>query len=203
MHDFKPRQQTSDGQRVDPWHAIATMYRGYEFRSKQEARYAVLFDQMGWKWAYEPVDLGGWIPDFWLGERGTLVEVKAFRRLDEFGEAKAKIIKSGCKEPVILFGADPTWIEDPRKHCPHNGVHCGWLFDPVDGITHDLHFGRTQANGQPGLCTMDSGWVNYVWNETGKPARVDVCDMIVERYLIDPWASACNTTKWLPVKDKQ
>jgi hypothetical protein len=56
---------------------IPTLYKGVNFRSRLEARYAVLFDQLGWLWEYEPIDLDGWIPDFVIkGRRPILVEVK-------------------------------------------------------------------------------------------------------------------------------
>ncbi len=40
--------------------AIETIYNGYEFRSRLEARWAVFFDTLGVKWEYEPehYDLG-------------------------------------------------------------------------------------------------------------------------------------------------
>lgn len=55
--------------------AIPTMYAGTQFRSRLEARWAAMFDLLNFKWAYEPVDLNGYIPDFILFER-MLVEVK-------------------------------------------------------------------------------------------------------------------------------
>lgn len=50
---------------------IETQYKGYRFRSRLEARWAVFFDALGIEWQYEPegYDLGeaGWyLPDFWL-----------------------------------------------------------------------------------------------------------------------------------------
>lgn len=50
---------------------IETIYKGYRFRSRLEARWAVFFDVLGMKWDYEKegYDLGklGWyLPDFWL-----------------------------------------------------------------------------------------------------------------------------------------
>ncbi len=33
--------------------AIETRYKGYRFRSRLEARWAVYFDTLGWKWEYE------------------------------------------------------------------------------------------------------------------------------------------------------
>lgn len=46
---------------------IPTLYRFTLFRSRLEARWAAFADLAGWKWKYEPVDLKGWIPDFWFG----------------------------------------------------------------------------------------------------------------------------------------
>lgn len=67
--------------------AIETRYSGYRFRSRLEARYAVLFDSLGIAWDYEPegFELGGgkrYLPDFWLHipdkpGHGYWVEIKA------------------------------------------------------------------------------------------------------------------------------
>jgi hypothetical protein len=60
---------------------IETRYKGYRFRSRLEARWAVVFDAAGVEWHYEHegYDLGerGWyLPDFWLPGLNTHVEVK-------------------------------------------------------------------------------------------------------------------------------
>jgi hypothetical protein len=56
---------------------IPTIYRNRRFRSRLEARWAAFFDQMGWRWEYEPFDLNGWVPDFIIMEHDkVLVEVK-------------------------------------------------------------------------------------------------------------------------------
>src|SRR6266849_9023699 len=44
--------------------AHPTMYKNVLFRSRLEARWAAFFDLIGWTWAYEPIDLIGWTPDF-------------------------------------------------------------------------------------------------------------------------------------------
>ena len=49
--------------------AIETRYKGYRFRSRLEARWAVFFDACGYTWEYEPegFDLGDgvyYLPDF-------------------------------------------------------------------------------------------------------------------------------------------
>jgi len=56
--------------------AIPTLYAGVQFRSRTEARWAAMFDLLRWKWAYEPFDLAGYIPDFVIESR-LMIEVKA------------------------------------------------------------------------------------------------------------------------------
>lgn len=61
--------------------AIETRYKGYRFRSRLEARWAVFFDAMGIRWEYEPegFDMGeaGWyLPDFYLPDFNAWVEIK-------------------------------------------------------------------------------------------------------------------------------
>lgn len=61
--------------------AITTVYKGWRFRSRTEARWAVFFDALGIKWEYEPEgfemsDGTRYLPDFWLPDWGMWVEVK-------------------------------------------------------------------------------------------------------------------------------
>lgn len=60
--------------------AIETQYKGYKFRSRLEARWAVYFDHVGIKWEYEieGYDLDGvrYLPDFWLPLYRLWAEVK-------------------------------------------------------------------------------------------------------------------------------
>jgi len=64
--------------------AIPTAYRGVNFRSRLEARWAAFFDNLNRKWDYEPIDLDGWIPDFVLhgAKEKVLVEVKPIWAFD-------------------------------------------------------------------------------------------------------------------------
>jgi hypothetical protein len=60
---------------------IETVYNGYRFRSRLEARWAVCFDALGIKYEYEPegFDLGDgyyYLPDFYLPEHEVWVEIK-------------------------------------------------------------------------------------------------------------------------------
>lgn len=61
--------------------AIETVFSGYRFRSRLEARYAVLFEELGVEYQYEPegYDLGEWgyyLPDFYLPKHNAFIEIK-------------------------------------------------------------------------------------------------------------------------------
>jgi len=63
---------------MSEWYEIKarpTAYSGINFRSRLEAQWAHLFDQIGMPWEYEPKVEKGWIPDFCLWGK-FLVEVK-------------------------------------------------------------------------------------------------------------------------------
>ena len=62
---------------------IETLYRGYRFRSRLEARWAVFFQTLGMRWEYEPegfkLSTGEWyLPDFrvWFVNEPWWCEVK-------------------------------------------------------------------------------------------------------------------------------
>jgi hypothetical protein len=78
---------------------IQTFYKGYKFRSRLEARWAVFFDALGIKWEYEPegyhLSNGDmYLPDFFLpkfcGPKGIYAEVKPERCIDPKAEQLAR-----------------------------------------------------------------------------------------------------------------
>lgn len=88
---------------------MATIYNGYRFRSRLEARWAVFFDAIGMKYEYEPegYDLGDgvrYLPDFYLPEERCFAEVKANQPND------AELDKM-CR--LVLLAAD--YYELPYK----------------------------------------------------------------------------------------
>lgn len=69
--------------------AIETYYAGHRFRSRLEARWAIVFDNLSLKWEYEPQgyrvgeQARPYLPDFHLPDIGWWVEVKGDQqRLD-------------------------------------------------------------------------------------------------------------------------
>ena len=67
--------------------AIETVYKGYRFRSRLEARYAVMFDALGFEWQYEPEgfdlgEMGYYLPDFFLPKLNVWIEIKGGKATD-------------------------------------------------------------------------------------------------------------------------
>lgn len=88
--------------------AIETKYKGYRFRSRLEARYAVMFDALGIKWEYEKEgydlsEYGWYLPDFYLPERKLWIEVKGQQPTD-IEESKAFQLSNGTDIPILIVG---------------------------------------------------------------------------------------------------
>jgi len=94
--------------------AIETLYKGYRFRSRIEAKWAVFFDALsGVKWEYEKEgyileDGTCYLPDFWIpvlhdydGE-GCFVEIKGVEPTDE-ERNKLELLAKGTGHKVLCF----------------------------------------------------------------------------------------------------
>ena len=114
--------------------AIETVYNGYRFRSRLEARWAVFFDAMGITYEYEKegYDLGEdgfYLPDFELTNKvqdmTIFVEIKG-QKPSEKKIFKCCLLAEETKRFVYVFIGDPWehtlyWIhpnpiESPRGH---------------------------------------------------------------------------------------
>lgn len=200
--------------KLDTSHAIATAYRNFEFRSRLEAKWAVFFDLCGWKWSYEPIDCNGWIPDFALGHRPILVEIKPFFNSEEWNDQIAKMVASGHVGDVLMLGADPTW--NACDYLDGQPPEIGWLLTTpaqcrVDGcsicppwLIQSVYFGFMDGASQAlGLCTNDDSWTNLIWKVDGRNARVSLPASQWESVLVHRWAEACNVSQWVPVNENR
>lgn len=91
--------------------AIETQYKGYRFRSRLEARWAVYFDALGIEWEYEIEGfdlgvLGAYLPDFWLPQVKMWAEVKPcqFSRVEL---AKCEALHYGTGHACIFLDGSP------------------------------------------------------------------------------------------------
>ncbi len=117
--------------------AIPTLYRGVQFRSRLEAKWAAFFDAMGWPWQYEPFDLAGWIPDFLIGDRlvaevkpVTLCPPEIVREIDEalpVERDEFDACEMGQREPIILGCVVPAAPIGQWGFKSELGVPIGWL----------------------------------------------------------------------------
>lgn len=107
--------------------SIDTIYNGYKFRSRLEARWAVFFDEMGFEYEYEPEGFKllddesrkvmWYLPDFLLRTKGfrtaedvseIYVEVKGFMQDYDL----KKITEFSRYHPLLLLGNIPKdWKE--------------------------------------------------------------------------------------------
>ena len=163
--------------------AIETKYKGYRFRSRLEARWAVFFDALGLQWEYEPegFDLGdaGWyLPDFRVtSPQGyiTWYEVKANSESDD-GKilAMERAFSDGYMSTTqfTLLSGDPLSFlgEMPySRACPR----CLNLGDPDYGFSE----GDVWCEAQYGCEACDAGTDCGVSDK-----EFSICSAVVQPY---------------------
>lgn len=130
---------------------IPTVYRGTNFRSRLEARWAAFFDLVGWPWVYEPFDAHGWIPDFLIrGKRSFLVEVGPCVTEQDY-RLKADKPSRFLELPTLVVGASVQtgefgdaglFVNEFRRHpiigsaSWFNCAECGRMAIYCDGDCH-------------------------------------------------------------------
>ena len=120
---------------------IETVYNGYRFRSRLEARWAVFFDAIGAEWEYEPEgyrlpDGTMYLPDFLLknvrgrGAENIYVEVKGvltkddLHKIEMFTDPKQQGYPDG-NHPIIIFGQIPDCRAIPAHYVPYLNRYVG------------------------------------------------------------------------------
>jgi hypothetical protein len=174
--------------------AIETRYSGINFRSRLEARWAAMFDLLGWGWTYEPTDFKGWIPDFAIhGEKEIIyVEVKPVGDFPE--EVANKLAASGCPGDVLIVGMlGPTWSK--KYECPT----IGWLGDfAVEGCFwwEPAAMSRWGGEDRIGFCHSEGTFCDRI---TGKYDGGGFgSNPVTQEEVTSLWREACNRTRWSP-----
>jgi hypothetical protein len=101
--------------------AIETRYAGHRFRSRLEARWAIVFDQLGITWRYEPEGFSlsdglAYLPDFVLPSDGWTVEVKGDdSALDRDMDRIARYVTDSGRR-VLVLGDVPDLADGRAEH---------------------------------------------------------------------------------------
>ena len=167
--------------------AIQTQYKGYRFRSRLEARWAVFFDACGVKWEYEPEGFAlpngqFYLPDFllhgcdgrspkdlYIEVKGKMTEADAEKILQFSGFNDHELCE--IKNPILVVagipdGASISDIEDFCQDWGYSGfpeIKHGpypFNFETIDGDYFVAHPGINK-NGQFELFGDDN---SYTYN---------------------------------------
>ncbi len=111
---------------------IETHYKGYRFRSRLEARWAVFFEALGLKWEYEPegfvTSAGSYLPDFrvWTPQGKPM-----------WYEVKPEHVKSDAKFEAFAAANLDAWSQLPEVDRKGESLARAALLsgDPVDMLT--------------------------------------------------------------------
>lgn len=143
--------------------AHPTRYKNIMFRSRLEATYAAFFDLQGWEWKYEPIDLNGWTPDFWIkfscshsecrysdgtsGSHKFLAEIKPYFEPSQF---------DGHPCTKYFWGADC-----PISICSSIGL----------GIDPSIHVGECVHGAGGGSIDLWFSWEGGMWDQASEITR--------------------------------
>jgi len=124
--------------------AIETEYKGYLFRSRLEARWAVFFDELGADWEYEPegfkMDSIWYLPDFLVKENKmpkAYIEIKPDMPPYEDALMKAsELAKRSQIETVVFWGTPYQYFGRPKTKNNPEFKYCN-IFG-LDGKEHTL-----------------------------------------------------------------
>lgn len=188
--------------------AIPTVYNGTQYRSMLEARWAALFNLMGFRVQYEPEAFPGYIPDFMVPEHayghkgishGFVIEVKG--ALEAFDLQKIRRAGwgtgQGCEDNntsaaygniLLVTGEGPAGM----RHYWRSGL--------------DTHSEEREGKGRLGLL-----WMLNAWHPTTSPwvwawaARNGYDGQNPRGLEIDPsqlqdeaWTAAGEAVRWSP-----
>lgn len=170
--------------------AIETIYNGYRFRSRLEARWAVFFDTLGIEYRYEDegYDLDGvwYLPDFYLPQYNYFIEIKPDTPTREEREKAIKLCQMKRCRVLILFG--DVW-KDVNCHA-FEPLKMKFIED-IDTDRHQVYPITTDEwiitgirSSVPLILYMDIG---IIWT----PVYWTICDACQRIDLTGPHSPAC------------
>lgn len=195
--------------------AYPTLYKGIEYRSRLEARWAAFFTEIGWRHTYEPFDTDGYIPDFLIeGGCPLLIEIKPATLLADYYDAVPKIergLRGHWQRDVLILGVTPlpgeldgTSAAD-AEHRPAGALgefRDDWAPGVNDGEAFDAKSGWSWDTGVWFTCAECGAVCVYhqIQSWTGRPCGHYDGDHLlghISTSLLEQcWARACNDVQW-------
>lgn len=153
---------------------IETIYKGYRFRSRLEARWAVFFDHLRIRYEYEPegyeMDDGTrYLPDFYLPEFGYYVEVKGMNHhLVQDMRKLRKFVKE--KKTALIILSDIPYAEAARglylfPTLVYSARYCSKLFYNYAFFSHQYKGDDVYIVDHFTICTERSWYAHRRDNE--------------------------------------
>lgn len=166
---------------------IETLWKGYRFRSRLEARWAVFFETLGLKWEYEPqgfelCDGTRYLPDFYLPDQESYIEIKPAI------DYKPKLVYMAGKiqNPDTDWRSTISWMYPTEDHkLPGYHTYVGPY--PLMGRCHGNAVPCTHAAlYTSGFIDEDEVYqpfsdVNEVWSDFDPQFVVDRCFSGIDR----------------------
>lgn len=177
--------------------AKPTEYKGISFRSRLEARWAAMFDILGWTWEYEPECDGFYIPDFLLhGPRGQRVYVEVKPMATFLGDRPAIVAKArdaiGTEE-LLLILTD----EFPHGVC-FDVAAIGFLDGPdVEDFAILFQPGARHHGLEFDFGCAFGSWVGKLTGAYDGNALFE-STMVSKGDLLQLWSRAGNAIQWKP-----
>jgi hypothetical protein len=160
------------------------------FRSILEARWALMFDELGWEWNFEPLSLINYIPDFFVRvalRRPTyarpaasalvLMEAKPIVCADDYAEPVAKIALSGWEHAAVVLCPTPWCVEAATTLAPGR-----WA----------IGMGTDRAERRDAQTGGHNAWHPVGINDAGE------LELGGGRDIRDLWRRAGNRAQWCP-----
>lgn len=183
--------------------SIPTVYKGRNYRSRLEAKWAAFFDLCGWRYEYEPVDLDGWFPDFVLfSDSGEviLVEVKPVIEFPKDDAEKMENAACAIDHELLILGNGVFDSGDNQD------AECiGWLAEnwprgttqnPTPGryfVWGEAGFGKWSKSEKPGFCHSEQFYGDRISGEYDGGCWGSESSKVNAHEL---WAQACNVVQY-------
>lgn len=162
-----------------------TIYRGILFRSRLEAKWAIMMDFIGINFVYEPkrfkTELGYYLPDFWLSDLGVWLELKPSTMSGpSFEECrKAQSVSDQERRPCFIVCGFPI---------SEDGYNEGTLFlpgvKPVNFTVQDLLWSVSRPDRLLYSAAAMSAESRLHWMDS-RPVGEELFKMLVENGVID------------------